>query len=219
MPLRIARLNAHQHSILLKSQSVTLGGLLLAVPSTQKATSFPSSGCCSRQEVERPSYPDIQACTTHSWFAGTMLDWKQPPREQPASLCLSEACKHDSQPCPPGGLSMFPSAPAAPEESSFLHKGHREFSSAGESTPWLKKKKNHLVFISSAILYVLITCFSFASPDPAVNIVLKGNFPKDKGKECKNVCAILMHEYFYTYVSVYNSNAWILLPYVKYVQF
>lgn len=65
-----------------------------------------------------------------------------------------------------------------------------------------EKKKIHLVFISSAILYVLIACFPFASPDPAVNIVLKGNFnfSKDKGKECKNVCAILMHEYFYTCV-------------------
>lgn len=168
------------------------------------------------QEVESPSYPDIQAHTAHSWFSGTMLDWKPPPREQPASLCLSEACKHDSQPRPPGDLSMFPSAPAALEESSFLHKGHCEFSSAGESTPWLRKK-NPLSLYFFCYLVCSHSLFSFCFPRSSGKYRFERKFQflerQRQGMQkcmcnsnawillymCK-VYVILMHEYFYIYV-------------------
>lgn len=74
---------------------------------------------------------------------------------------------------------MFPSAPAAPEESSFLHKGHREFSSAGESTPWLKKKKKKPL---SVYFFCYLVCshnlFFFCFPRSSGKYRFERKFPE-----------------------------------------
>ena len=61
-----------------------------------------------------------------------------------------------------------------------------------------------LVSIPFASLYVLMADFPFVSHDPEFNatIILKRNITpsSEKSKGPKNVCTILMHEYFYTYI-------------------